>query len=182
MKWLVKNFLRGLVIVVPIAVTIYVVYRAFLAADALLPMRIPGIGILIVFAGILVIGVLAGNFVGRKVLEVTELVFTRAPLVRIIYAAIRDLLEAFVGEHKRFDRPVAVALTESGDLMTLGFVTQSDLTFLSLPDRVAVYLPFSYSMAGSVIVVPASRVRPLPADSASVMALIVSGGVSRATV
>ena len=90
-------------------------------------------------------------------------------------------LEACVGDKKRFDRPVAVALTEAGDLMTLGFVTQSDLAFLSLPDHVAVYLPFSYSMAGSVIVVPSSRVRPLPVDSASVMALVVSGGVSRAT-
>ena len=180
MNWIVKNFLRGLIIVVPIAVTIYVVYHAFLAADALLPMRIPGLGILIVLAGTLAIGVLASNFIGRKVLEVTEVVFTRAPLVRIIYAAMRDLLEAFVGDKKRFDRPVAVALTESGDLMTLGFVTQADLTFLSLPGRVAVYLPFSYSMAGSVIVVPSARVQALPSDSASVMALIVSGGVSRA--
>jgi uncharacterized membrane protein len=182
MNWIMRNFLRGLIIVVPIAVTSYVVYRAFVAADALLPTRFPGLGIVIVFGGILLIGVLASNFVGRKVLEWTEVVFTRAPLVRIIYAAIRDLLEAFVGDKKRFDRPVAVALSESGDLMTLGFVTQEDLTFLALPGRVAVYLPFSYSMAGSVIVVPASRVQALPSDSASVMALIVSGGVSRAAV
>ncbi|MGZ7041604.1 MAG: DUF502 domain-containing protein [Thermoanaerobaculia bacterium] len=181
MNWIVKNFLRGLIIVVPIAVSLYVVYRAFVAADALLPMRIPGLGIVIVFAGIVVMGAIASNFVIGKLLQVTELVFTRAPLVRIIYAAIRDLLEAFVGDKKRFDRPVAVSLTGSGDLMTLGFVTQDDLTFLSLPGHVAVYLPFSYSMAGSVIVVPAARVRPLPSDSASVMALIVSGGVSRAT-
>ncbi len=181
MNWIVKNFLRGLIIVVPIAVSIYVVYRAFLAADALLPMRIPGLGIVIVFAGIVVLGAIASNFVIDKLLQVTEMVFTRAPLVRIMYAAIRDLLEAFVGDKKRFDRPVAVSLTDSGDLMTLGFVTQDDLTFLSLPGHVAVYLPFSYSMAGGVIVVPASRVRPLPSDSASVMALIVSGGVSRAT-
>ncbi|MGZ7078708.1 MAG: DUF502 domain-containing protein [Thermoanaerobaculia bacterium] len=181
MNWIVKNFLRGLIIVVPIAVSLYVVYRAFVAADALLPMRIPGLGIVIVFAGIVVMGAIASNFVIGKLLQVTELVFTRAPLVRIIYAAIRDLLEAFVGDKKRFDRPVAVSLTGSGDLMTLGFVTQDDLTFLSLPGHVAVYVPFSYSMAGSVIVVPAERVRPLPSDSASVMALIVSGGVSRAT-
>ncbi|MGZ4808354.1 MAG: DUF502 domain-containing protein [Thermoanaerobaculia bacterium] len=181
MNWIVKNFLRGLIIVVPIAVSLYVVYRAFVAADALLPMRIPGLGIVIVFAGIVVMGAIASNFVIGKLLQVTELVFTRAPLVRIIYAAIRDLLEAFVGDKKRFYRPVAVSLTGSGDLMTLGFVTQDDLTFLSLPGHVAVYVPFSYSMAGSVIVVPAARVRPLPSDSASVMALIVSGGVSRAT-
>jgi uncharacterized membrane protein len=181
MNWIIKNFLRGLIIVVPIAVTVYVVCRAFIAADALLPMRIPGLGLAIVVTSIVVIGALARNFVVGKLLRLTEAVFTRAPLVRIIYAAIRDLLEAFVGDKKGFDRPVAVSLTESGDLMTLGFVTQDDLTFLSLPGRVAVYLPFSYSVAGSVIVVPASRVRPLPSDSASVMALIVSGGVSRAT-
>jgi uncharacterized membrane protein len=181
MNWIVKNFLRGLIIVVPIAVSIYVVYRAFLAADALLPMRIPGLGIAIVFASIVLMGAIASNFVIGKLLQVTEIVFTRAPLVRIIYAAIRDLLEAFVGDKKRFDRPVAVSLSESGDLMTLGFVTQDDLTFLSLPGHVAVYLPFSYSMAGSVIVVPGSRIRQLPSDSASVMALIVSGGVSRST-
>ena len=177
MNWIVKNFLRGLVIVVPIALTIYLIYEAFLRIDRLLDLKTPGLGFAITIIGIIAIGALASNFVGREFLRLTEAVFTRMPLVRLIYASIRDLLEAFVGDKKRFNQPVAVSL--SGDLRAVGFVTQDDLTFLSMPGDVAVYLPFSYSVAGSMLVVPRGRVTPLAVDSASVMALVVSGGVSR---
>ena len=178
MNWLIKNFLRGLVIVVPMALTIYIVYEAFIRIDRLLPYPMPpGVGFAILIAVIVLIGVLGSNFVGRRFLRLTDAIFTRAPLVRLIYASLKDLLEAFVGDKKRFDRPVAIAITD--DVRTLGFVTQDDLASLSMPGQVAVYMPFSYSMSGCVVVVPASRVTPLAADSASVMALIVSGGVSR---
>jgi len=180
MNWLAKNFLRGLVIVVPVAVTVWVIVRAFNAVDSLVGFKYPGLGFVVIVGGTLLVGVLASNFIGRKFVALTHAVFTRAPLVRIIYASLKDLLEAFVGDKKRFDRPVAVAVTD--DVMTLGFVTQDDLAFLSLPGRVAVYLPFSYSMSGTILVVPASRVTRLDTDSTNVMALIVSGGVSRATV
>lgn len=179
MNWLIKNFLRGLVIVVPIAVTIYVVYQTFIGIDRLLNLSTPGLGIAILLLAIILIGALASSFVMRRFLRLTEVLFTRAPIVRFLYSAIKDLLEAFVGDKKRFDKPVAVSLTENGDVRTLGFVTQEDLAFLSLPGHVAVYLPFSYSMAGTVVIVPVSRVQRLEADSASIMALIVSGGVSR---
>ncbi len=182
MNWLIKNFLRGLVVIVPVAATIWVLYYVFVTFDSILGDRLfgwraPGLGILVLLAGTIVVGALASNFVGRKLVRMTDALFTRAPLIRIIYAAVKDLLEAFVGDRKRFDRPVAVALSET--VTTLGFVTQSDLAFLAMNDRVAVYLPFSYSMAGVLLVVPASRVTPLEADSTSIMALVVSGGVSR---
>ena len=180
MNWLLKNFLRGLVIVVPVAVTIWVIVRAFNAIDQLVAFKIPGLGFTVIIIGTILIGVLASNFVGRKFVAFTHAVFARAPLVRIIYASLKDLLEAFVGDKKRFDRPVAVAVNDN--IMTLGFMTQDDLSFLALPGRVAVYLPFAYSMSGSVIVVASSRVTLLDTDSASVMALIVSGGVSRVSV
>jgi len=179
MNWLIKHFLRGLVIVVPIALTIYLVTEAFVWIDRLLNLRTPGLGFAVTIVGVIVVGVLASNFVGRKLLRLTETVFTRAPIVRIIYAAVKDLLEAFVGDQKRFDKPVAVALSDDGAVQTLGFVTQEDLGFLAMPGHVAVYLPFSYSMAGGLIVVPKERVRTLDTDSASMMALVVSGGVSR---
>ena len=177
MNWIIKNFLRGLVIVVPIVLTVYLLYRGFLAVDRLLGLPTPGLGAALIVAGIIGVGALASNFVIRKFLKLTELVFTRAPLVRLIYGAIRDLLEAFVGDRKRFDRPVAVSLTD--EVRALGFVTQEDLSFLSLPGHVAVYLPFSYTWDGSLVVVPSNRVQRLDADSASIMALVVSGGVSR---
>ena len=179
MKWILKNFLRGIIIVVPIAVTVYILYQAFIRLDQLLVLRWPGLGLLILLAATVLIGALASNFVGRNVLRLTEAVFTRAPIVRIIYAAIKDLLEAFVGDKKRFDKPVAVSLSAAADVRALGFVTQEDLAFLSMPGSVAVYLPFSYSIAGTLVVVSRARVERLDADSASIMALVVSGGVSR---
>jgi len=179
MNWLVRNFLRGLIVVVPVALTIYLIYEAFLRIDRLLELRTPGVGFVVTIVVVIAVGWLASNFIGRRVVRLTDAIFTRAPLVRIVYAAIKDLLEAFVGDRKRFDQPVVVSLTESGDLRALGFVTQSDLDFLGLPGHVAVYLPFSYSMAGTLLVLPKSRVQLLENDSASIMALVVSGGVSR---
>lgn len=178
MNWIVKNFLRGLVVVVPTALTIYLLYEVFVRIDSLLRLPIAGAGFVITIVLLILIGALASNFFVRKFLELTELVFTRAPLVRLIYASIRDLLEAFVGDQKRFKQPVAVSLIDG--VRTIGFMTQEDLGFLNMPGHVAVYLPFSYSMAGSLVMVPASRVERLSVDSASIMALVVSGGVSRA--
>jgi uncharacterized membrane protein len=177
MNWIAKNFLRGLVVVVPIALTIYLVYEAFVRIDRLLDLKTPGLGFAVTIVGVIAIGALASNFVGREAVRLMESVFTRMPLVRLIYSSIRDLLEAFVGDQKRFNQPVAVSLTD--ELRAIGFVTQEDLSFLSMPGEVAVYLPFSYSMAGSLILVPRARVQRIGIDSASAMALVVSGGVSR---
>ena len=133
MNWLIKNFLRGLVIVVPIALTLYLLYEAFMWIDRLLNLPTPGAGFAITIITIIAIGAVASNFFVRKFLRLTETIFTRAPLVRLIYASIRDLLEAFVGDKKRFDQPVAVTITEG--VRTLGFVTQDDLGFLAMDGR-----------------------------------------------
>jgi uncharacterized membrane protein len=177
MNFLIKNFLRGLVIVVPIALTVYLIYVTFTRLDQLLGVDTPGLGLVILLAAIIGIGALAGNFVGRRVFALTEKLFTHAPIVRIVYAAIKDLLEAFVGNKRRFDRPVTVNISEG--VRAFGFITRDDLTTLGLPGDVAVYVPFSYTWDGCLLVVAKERVRPLEADSASVMALVVSGGVSR---
>jgi uncharacterized membrane protein len=177
MNWLIKNFLRGLVIVVPIAVTVYLLYQTFIRLDQLLHVPTPGLGLVILIASIILIGALAGNFAGRRLFSLTEKLFTKAPIVRIVYAAIRDLLEAFVGNKRRFDRPVTISVSE--DVKTFGFITRDDLTSLGLPGDVAVYVPFSYTWDGCLLVVARARVTPLDADSASIMALVVSGGVSR---
>lgn len=177
MNWLIKNFLRGLVIVVPIALTAYLVYQTFLRLDQLLRFPTPGLGLVILVAAIVAIGALAGNFVGRRLFSLTETMFTKAPIVRIVYAAIKDLLEAFVGNKRRFDRPVTINVSEG--VKTFGFITRDDLGSLGMPGDVAVYVPFSYTWDGCLLVVARERVTALEVDSASVMALVVSGGVSR---
>ena len=177
MNWLIKNFLRGLVIVVPIALTVYLLYQTFLRLDQLLQVKTPGLGLAILLGAIIAIGALAGNFVGRRLFALTETLFTKAPIVRIVYAAIKDLLEAFVGNKRRFDRPVAIAVSEG--VRAFGFITRDDLTALGMPVDVAVYIPFSYTWDGCLLVVARDRVTPIEADSSSVLSLVVSGGVSR---
>src|SRR5260370_12124983 len=110
MNWLIKNFLRGLVIVVPIALTLYLIYEAFVRIDRLLNLKTPGLGIAITFGGCVLLGAVASNFLVRKFLQLTETLFRRAPLVRLVYSSLRDLLEAFFAHNKRFDHPVPVAI------------------------------------------------------------------------
>ncbi|HYO79036.1 MAG TPA: DUF502 domain-containing protein, partial [Thermoanaerobaculia bacterium] len=166
-----------LVIVVPIAATVYLIYVAFTRLDQLLGVDTPGLGLAILLVAIVGVGALAGNFVGRRVFALTDKLFTKAPIVRIVYAAIKDLLEAFAGNKRRFDRPVTISISEG--VRTFGFITRDDLGSLGLSGDVAVYVPFSYTWDGCLMVVAKERVTPLEADSASVMALVVSGGVSR---
>lgn len=178
MNWMLKNFLRGLVIVVPIGLTVYLIVQTFLALDRLLNVPYPGLGAVIVVVAVILVGAGASNIVFRYLLELMDTIFTRAPIVRIIYAAIKDLLEAFVGNKRRFDKPVVVGF--AGEVKVFGFVTRDDLGTLASAGDVAVYVPFSYTWDGCLLVVPRERVRPIEADSASIMALVVSGGVSHA--
>lgn len=178
MSRLLNYFLRGLVFVTPVALTVYVAWWVFHRIDSLLGLPVPGAGFVITIALITLVGFLASNLITRGLLTVVEKVFTRLPLVRLLYASTRDLLDAFVGEKRRFEVPVMVALSAEGTVRTLGFVTQPSLEKLGLADHVAVYLPQAYNFAGNVIVVPGSQVERVNADSSAVMAFIVSGGVT----
>ena len=178
MNFLIKNFVRGLAIVVPISATVWLVWATVVTIDRWLGIPWPGAGIAVTLALILLVGVLAGNVIGRTFFQWTEQIFVRAPLVKIIYMAIKDLVEAFVGDRRRFNRPVVVDLTELGQVKALGFITRDSLEFLPDSDLVAVYFPQSYNIAGNLLLVPRSRVHAIEADSAQVMAVIVSGGIS----
>jgi uncharacterized membrane protein len=85
---------------------------------------------------------------------------------------------AFVGDQKKFDRPVAVEILPGSGVMALGFVTRGSLEPYGLAGRVAVYLPQSYNFAGQLLLVPEERVSAVAADSSEVMTLVVSGGVA----
>ena len=83
----------------------------------------------------------------------------RLPLVRLVYNATKDLIGAFVGEKKRFDKPVVVSLTADGAVRGLGFITQESLEQLGSLDAVVVYFPQSYAFAGWTFIVPVARVQ-----------------------
>ncbi len=178
MTRLLNYFLKGLVFLAPLVVTIYVCVAVFRTIDGWLGLPIPGAGFVITVVLITVFGFLAQSFLTRGILNAVEGMLERLPVVRLLYSSTKDLLNAFVGDKRRFDKPVLITPYPGGSLRVIGFVTQDSLASLGLAEYVTVYLPFSYSIAGSLILFPANAIAPIPADSADVLAFIVSGGVT----
>ncbi len=178
MRKLFRYFLNGLLFLTPVALTVYVCYRLFRFIDGWLNLPIPGVGFVVTVGFITVVGFLASNLLARTLFSWLESVLTRLPFVRLLYTSVKDIMGAVVGEKRRFDKPVLVTLVPGGHAKALGFLTQESLDSLGIRDHVAVYLPQSYNFAGQTLVFPTDQVRRLDANSAAVMAFIVSGGVT----
>ncbi|HEY7878779.1 MAG TPA: DUF502 domain-containing protein [Gemmatimonadaceae bacterium] len=178
MRRLFNYFIRGLIVTAPLALTLYVCWDLFQRVDRWLGLSIPGAGFVITLLLITLVGFLASNLLTRGAVSAVERLLQRLPFVRLLYGSTRDLLSAFVGEKRRFETPVLLTLTPGEGVQVLGFVTAESLEVLGLRGYVAVYVPQSYGFSGNLLVVPSTRVRPLEADSADVMAFIVSGGIS----
>ncbi|MFA7347525.1 MAG: DUF502 domain-containing protein [Desulfurivibrionaceae bacterium] len=178
MKKISQYFLQGLLFLVPVVSTVYVIYAIFSKIDGIFPFDMPGIGFLLTIGLILAVGFVASNLLANRVMLLVDRIFARLPLVTMIYTSIKDLVHAFVGDKKSFNKPVQVALDADNTIRVLGFITRDDLTGLGLAGSVAVYLPQSYNFAGNLIIVERNRVSPLAADPGEVMKFIVSGGVS----
>jgi uncharacterized membrane protein len=174
---LVRYFVRGCLVSVPLAITGWIIYVTLRFVDNLLPIGIPGVGIVVTLSLVTLIGVFTSNVIGKRVFQITDRALSGMPLVKLLYNSIKDLIRAFVGDHKSFDRPAAVALTPGG-ARVLGFVTRDGLHMLGMPDFVAVYFPQSYNFAGQLVVVPREQVELLDAASSEIMTFIVSGGIS----
>lgn len=178
MKRFFDYLVRGALTLAPIGVTLWVLVFAFRTVDSLLPIGIPGLGFVVTLALVTLTGFLSSSVLGGTLLKLLERQLSRVPLLKLVYHSIKDLIDAFVGDHKRFERPVAVPLFAGSDLQLLGFVTRDALDVRGLDGLVAVYLPQSYNFAGNVVLVPRDRVRPLEVASGDLMTFIVSGGVS----
>ncbi len=187
---IINYFIKGLLIVVPIALSVFIVVWAVTTVDSWVNINnilgvnpvtgssrnIPGLGLGLVLAIILIAGIFVTNFVTEPMYNWFKRMLNKLPLLNFIFSSIKDLTEAFVGDEKKFNHPVLVE-AEPG-IKRIGFLTQSDLTKLDLPDDVIVYFPFSYSFAGQVCVVNREKVKPLNISAAEAMKLVVSGGVS----
>lgn len=180
MTWILSTFLKGLLFVVPAALTVFISIWAFTTIDGLLNLSVPGLGFLIFISFTFLVGLLATNILFTKAFESFEKTLTRLPLVKLLYFSIKDLIGAFVGEKKRFQIPVLVDLYGiAGEVKMVGYLTQEEVEMIGMPGHVAVYLPQAYNFAGSTVVVPRDRIKRLSeADAARLMAFIVSGGVS----
>ena len=182
MRRLVNYFLQGLIFLVPITLTLWAAGSTFLWVDnwfrRLLRAPVPGVGFLAALVGVTVFGFLASNFFTRRVLQFFERQIDRLPLLKLLHTSLKDLMSAFVGEKRRFNKPVMVDLVGNGRVKALGFVTRDTMEHYGAPDDVAVYFPQAYNFAGQVVLVPRDAVTALGLDSSEAMAFIVSGGVS----
>jgi uncharacterized membrane protein len=185
LKKVLTNFLRGLLIIFPAAATIFILYKSFELMEGYLGKLVfmisgyefPGIGILLTFITITIIGYLFSRIASGAIVDMIERFLSRIPVVRTIYSSMKEFSEAFIGEKKKFTEPVLVKIGESG-IIKLGFVTQRDLTQLKLPGHSAVYFPYSYSFMGGLSLVPNDRLIPAEVNSADLMKFIITAGVT----
>jgi uncharacterized membrane protein len=194
MKKLASYFFQGLLFVVPSVVTFYIVYMAVIWMANLLPIKVPisipgfddiqlpGLGIVVILAVITVLGYIGTRFVRNPFFMMLEGLIERTPLLKIIYSSVKDLIEAFVGEKKRFNQPVLVTINSSPIVQRIGFITENDLTDLGLgKEKMAVYLPFSYGFNGQLVIVETNHVMKLDASGTEMMKFVISGGVTEIT-
>lgn len=187
MKRLLGYFFQGLIYIAPLGITIFVLYKSFVFLDELfkpyihqyLHFDFPGLSILIVFLLVALLGFLGQTIIARPIKRIVNHILNRAPLVKVIYSSLKDLLSAFVGKEKKFKQAVLVKVNPVTELEKLGFITQEDVSKLGVEgNKVAVYFPHSYNFSGELFIVPAENVKLIDGPPADIMKFIVSGGIA----
>lgn len=179
-KKLLSYFLKGLILLAPIGLTIFIVWKVFQLIKAILPTDFALISALVLIVITTLLGFLATAYIQDPLTRMLERTIERIPLVKFIYTSIRDLLSAFVGKEKRFTKPVLVKLNKENELYKLGFVTQENLADLGISSgKSAVYLPHSYNFSGNLFIVGNDMITPIEAPSDEMMKFIVSGGITK---
>jgi uncharacterized membrane protein len=182
--------IKGILVVVPVAGAVFLIIWIFASLDNALnisqhfledenghPLYIPGGGLLMVICILILVGFIFTTFVTEPIRNWLSRTISRIPLFNTLYSSIKDFTEAFVGDAKKFNEPVLVKVNDMG-LKKVGFLTQRDLSKIGLVGEVVVYFPFSYSLAGQVVVVESKYVSKLNMSATDAMKLVVSGGVS----
>lgn len=179
MKKFINYFLQGLLYIVPITVTLYVVVWTFQKIDGILPFQFPGLGLIIIISLITIIGFLGSAVITSPINAFFQNLLKRAPLLKTIYSSVKDLMNTFVGNKKGFSEPVLVKIYENSTIERIGFITNEDVESLNIAKgKVLVYMPHSYAISGQLFVVEKKNVSPIDKSSAEIMKLIVSGGVA----
>lgn len=192
LKSIGRNILTGLITLLPVVLTLYLFYWLVVSSESLLGSLLqtalpaglyrPGMGVVVGLGVAFVVGLLMRVLVVRRLFALSERLFTRLPLIKSVYFAIRDLLDFFSpGRKQEFGQVVAVSFGETG-MQLIGFVTQADAQRLPADfkeqDRVLVYLPLSYTIGGYAVMVPRSAVRTLDMGMEEAMRFVLTAGVT----
>jgi uncharacterized membrane protein len=194
---LVNYFFQGLIILAPIVITAWAVLSLFNYVDGILPNllhvlfpdlvklnpqgepeNIPGLGFLVVVIIVLLVGYVSSLFFVSKFVDLFDRVLEKTPGIKIIYTTVKDFLEAFAGNKRKFNKPVLVNV-DADDVWRMGFITQTDLSQFDMREHVCVYVPHSYAFSGITYFVKQDRIKIIKdVNSTDAMKFIVSGGVT----
>ncbi len=185
----VRNiFFAGLLVLTPIVVTAYVFYQLFSKVDGLLGgklveltgKRIPGMGFVAVILLILFVGVLARNFIGKKVIQLGEDFVNRIPMINRIYSAVQQLSQAFFsGKRAVFQKAVLIEFPQKGSYC-IGFQTsetRGEIQRQTEKELLSIFLPTSPNpTSGYLLFVPKEKVYSLQMTIEEAVKLVISGG------
>jgi uncharacterized membrane protein len=194
-KKIFQYFLQGLLIIGPLAITVYSIYWIVSTVDSWLPIfREPivneqglvvghkvknyGLGFLIIIITIVTIGYLSSFFIQSRVFNLFDKWLEKAPGVKFIYSSVRDFFGAFAGEKRKFNVAV-LASVFSDDVWIVGFLTDEEMEKFDIgADKVGVYVPQAYNFAGQLYILPREKVRKIERiTSGEAMKYAVTGGV-----
>jgi len=191
-KFIGRNILTGLVTLLPVVLTVYLLYWLVVSAESFMggmirmflpeSMYWPGLGSLAGIMLLFLLGLLMQAYVVQRLFVMGEQLFYRMPLVKTVYRAIRDFFDYFSPAKKReFEQVVAVSFGDTG-MQVIGFVTQAIPERLPADfrseDSVLVYLPLSYMIGGYAVLMPRSAVRPLDMSMEEAMRFTLTAGVT----
>lgn len=188
MKSILKNFINGILTIVPIILVIYVIYKTFLFLDGLLGNTlkpylkedyIPGIGLLTTIILITVLGWLSTKYISGKIIRLIDILLDKIPVVKTIYSVIKDTVQSFLGEKKSFSK-VALVVIPGTEMRSLGFITSEQLEdfYSPLKDHVAVYIPQTFQVAGFTFLIPKEQVEIIDVKPEEAMKFVLSGGMT----
>ncbi len=194
MRKILALTMRGLVTVLPLALTVYVIWwlvhtvegmlrRALIGLNIISPESYwPGLGLLTAFLLLLVIGTLVNAYAGKLVLNFWDEMLGRIPVIKTIYGGFRDvvsMLPSGSGEKRDLQR---VVLATFGEVRAIGFVTREDAPAALVPhgaaDWCTVYFPMSYAFGGYALYLPRNILTPLELTVEEAMRMAITAGLS----
>jgi uncharacterized membrane protein len=197
LAFIYRIFLKGLLTLLPITLTIYLLVWIATKAEAIFgdPIRryfpgyqlIPGTGVLIIVVLIFLVGLLVNNYLTKRFFEWLERQIEHTPVIRSIYGPLRDVTNLFAspgGAGAQAQRVVMVRFDAIGTEM-LGLMTRDSFSDLPngaiLPGSVAVFIPFSYGMGGFTVIVQKSQIRETTIAADRAMQLAITGWIKAPT-
>ena len=194
MNVLVKYFLRGLLYIIPLSLTIWIFFFLVKYVGQMMTPIVNEVNkfidldlnwlstvfaVIIICVLVIIIGYLGSILISTPINTIFKKLLKKAPLVQTIYTSIKDLMQTFVGDKKGFSEPVLVKVYENSTIERIGFVTSEDIKSLNIKDgKVLVYMPHSYAISGQLFVVDKKDVKRIDCSAGEVMKLFVSGGVT----